>query len=160
MATSCLRTKKQLEDMLTKRVGALETISALLLQMEQATGDAAILRTYEASERTLRSILADPALQPERVDAVVDGLADALHAQEEVHEAMQVAPPADTDDLAEELAALQLEAQAAPERPAEAQAAPERPAEAQAAPGTPAEAQAAAKRIELPAAPQLSLIHI
>ncbi|SHO79982.1 Similar to S.cerevisiae protein YJL049W (Putative protein of unknown function) [Malassezia sympodialis ATCC 42132] len=154
VATSCLRTKKQLEDMLTKRVGALETISALLLQMEQATGDAAILRTYEASERTLRSILADPALQPERVDAVVDGLADALHAQEEVHEAMQVAPPADTDDLAEELAALQLEAQAAPERPAEAQAAPERPAEAQAAPGTPAEAQAAAKRIELPAAPQ------
>lgn len=135
VATSYLRTKKQLEDMLTKRIGALETISALLLQMEQATGDADIVRAYEASERTLRAILSDPALQPERVDAVVDGLAEALHAQEEVHEAVQAAPPADTDDLAEELAALQLEA-VTPEQPAKAQVAP-----------------AAAER-KLPAAPQ------
>ncbi|WFD21221.1 hypothetical protein MCAP1_003482 [Malassezia caprae] len=140
VATSYLRTKKQLEDMLAKRVGALETVSALLLQMEQATGDADILRAYETSERTLRTILADPALQPERVDAVVDGLAEALHAQEEVHEAVHAAQPADTEDLAEELAALQLEAEREPATP--------EPAKPQAAP------PAAEPARELPAAPQ------
>lgn len=134
VAASFLRTKKQLEDMLSKRVGALETMNTLLLQMEQATGDADILRAYEASERTLRTILADPALQPERIDAVVDSLAEALHAQEDVHAAVEAAQPADPDELADELAALQLEAQAA-----------------QAPATTTAEAT---KPVELPAAPQ------
>lgn len=135
VAASYVRTRHQLEEMLTKRVGALDTIRALLLQMEQATGDADIMRAYEVSEQTLRAILADPALQLEHVDAVVDGMAETLAAREDVQAAMQAAAPADDDDdLADELAALQLEASA--EAPAEAptEAPAKAPAEAPAAP--------------------------
>ncbi|WFD28909.1 hypothetical protein MNAN1_003925 [Malassezia nana] len=146
VAASYVRSRHQLEEMLTKRVGALDTIRALLLKMEQATGDAEILRAYEVSEQTLRAILADPALQLEHVDAVVDGMAETLAAQEDVQAAMQAAVPADDDELADELAALQLEATAeAPKTPAEATA--KAPSEA------PAEA-ASPVLVKAPAVPQ------
>lgn len=110
VALSYLRTKKQLEDMLDKRVQALETISTILLKLEQAADDAQLVRVYESSDKTLRTLLADPALQPERMDATMDALADAAHMQEEVHATMAHGTDDGlADELADELAKLELE---------------------------------------------------
>ncbi|WFC96407.1 hypothetical protein MBRA1_003064 [Malassezia brasiliensis] len=110
-AKAYLRTKKQLEEMLTKRVGALETVHSLLLQMEQAVGDAEIVRNYETSAATLRTILADPALQPARVDATMDALAESVEQGNEVHAALtSQAAPVDDDEIARELEQLALDA--------------------------------------------------
>lgn len=109
-ARSYLRTRKQLEDVHAKRVGALETVNELLLKIEQAVGDAEIMRTYETSAHTIRRILADPVLQPERVDKTMDELAESVARQDEVQSA--IAPSLDEDDVAAEMEWLTLEAQA------------------------------------------------
>jgi charged multivesicular body protein 7 len=48
-----------------------------------------IIKAYEMSTSTLRSVLSDPALQRERVDATMDALADALADQQEIDQAIQ-----------------------------------------------------------------------
>lgn len=112
---SYLRTRKQLEGLLEKRVGALETVSQLLLKLEQAVGDAAIVRTYETSAKTLQAVLADPALQRDKIDETMDQLAEATEEQRDVHEAVAggaAADGVDEDELARELEALALEERA------------------------------------------------
>ena len=124
-AKAYLRTKKQLEELLTKRVGALETVHSLLLQMEQAVGDAEIVRTYETSAATLRTILADPALQPARVDATMDALAESVEQSDEVHATLTShAAPVDDDEIAHELEQLALDARDEQAEQAEAAEAP------------------------------------
>lgn len=125
-AKAYLRTKKQLEELLTKRIGALETVHSLLLQMEQAVGDAEIVRNYETSAATLRTILADPALQPARVDATMDALAESVEQSNEVHAALtSQAAPVDDDEIARELEQLALDAQDEQPEPAEPTKQPE-----------------------------------
>lgn len=109
---SHLRTKKQLEDMLEKRVQAEQTLNTLLLKMEQAASDADMMHTFEASERTVRALLNDPVLQPERIDSTMDALAESLAKQDEVRasvtsEAMHA--ETDEDTLADELRKLELD---------------------------------------------------
>lgn len=124
-AKAYLRTKKQLEDLLAKRVGALETVSSMLLKMEQAVGDAEVVRTYETSAAALRSILADPALQPERVDATMDQLAEAVGDSDELHAAITSGSGVDDDEIARELEQLAIDAEGegkeerSPEKPVE-----------------------------------------
>ena len=103
---SYLRTQKQLESMVDKRVLALEKVHTLLLSMDQAVGDAQLMQAYTASEKTLRSLLADPSLQPDHIDRTMDALAEAVHDQNAVTDALSSAPD---DELADELAQLELD---------------------------------------------------
>jgi len=103
---SYLRTQKQLESMVDKRVLALEKVHTLLLSMDQAVGDAQLMQAYTASEKTLRSLLADPSLQPDHIDRTMDALAEAVHDQNAVTDALSSVPD---DDLADELAQLELD---------------------------------------------------
>lgn len=114
LAMSYLRSRKQLEDLLSKRLGALETLQTQLSTVERAVGDAEIMEAYEASTRTLRVALADPRLQRERVEATMDGMAEALADHREIEDAMElgeigIVPETDDDELAAELAGLQEE---------------------------------------------------
>lgn len=59
--------------------------------------------------RTLRSLLADPALRPEKVDQTMDALAEAAADQADVHNAISVDAGIDDDEIAKELEALALE---------------------------------------------------
>ena len=76
-----------------------------------------IIKAYEMSTSTLRSVLSDPALQRERVDATMDALADALADQQEIDQAIQsggqlalagssAGVDVDEDDLEKELEGL------------------------------------------------------
>lgn len=103
---SYLRTQKQLESMVDKRVLALEKVHTLLLSMDQAVGDAQLMQAYTASEKTLRSLLDDPSLQPDHIDRTMDALAEAVHDQNAVTDALSSAPD---DELADELAQLELD---------------------------------------------------
>lgn len=104
---SYLRTQKQLESMVDKRVLALEKVHTLLLNMDQAVGDAQLMQAYTVSEKTLRTLLADPSLQPEQIDRTMDALAETVHDQNAVTDALSSVTD---DDLAEELAQLELDA--------------------------------------------------
>ena len=72
------------------------------------------MEAYETSTRTLRTALADPRLQRERVEATMDGMAEALADHREIEDAMKlgeigIVPETDDDELAAELADLQEE---------------------------------------------------
>ncbi|KAL1407281.1 hypothetical protein Q8F55_006702 [Vanrija albida] len=117
-ATSYLRSKKHLDEVLAKRVAAGEQLRGVLRAIDQAKGDAEIMSAYEASTAALSSALADPRLSPERIAATTDALADALADQKEIDDAVQLGGrlatdaagvTADDDELEKELAALVLE---------------------------------------------------
>jgi len=119
VALSHLRAKKQLEDLLKKRLASLDTLQSTLLRVEASAGDVEIMRTYESSTATLRAILAHPLLQREKIDETMDAMAsanaDALEVDEAIRTGGQVAQAdADIDEseLERELQALLKESEA------------------------------------------------
>ncbi|KAG8748278.1 hypothetical protein FRC10_007668 [Ceratobasidium sp. 414] len=130
LALSLLRSRKQLEALLKQRLGALETVQTVLMKVETAAGDVAIMKTYETSTATLKELLADPRLQREHVDQTMDNMAEALANHKEVEDAIALggvpSDPAEDEELANELQALieesergSKEARAAEERETE-----------------------------------------
>ncbi|PCH37990.1 hypothetical protein WOLCODRAFT_96248 [Wolfiporia cocos MD-104 SS10] len=77
VALSQLRMRKQLEDLLTKRLNSLDTLQSTLLRVEASAGDVEIMKSYESSTATLRAILAHPSLQREKIDETMDAMASA-----------------------------------------------------------------------------------
>lgn len=135
MALSYLRSKKQLETVLDKRVGAAEQLRSVLRGIENAHGDlevstshcftgfrshpmihAQIMRAYEASTAALKNVLSHPSLQRDHVDSTMDALAETMADQKEIDDAIQSGgqlavsaagiEEADDDELARELEAL------------------------------------------------------
>jgi charged multivesicular body protein 7 len=113
-AASYLRSKKQLDDVLAKRVAAGEQLRSVVRALDQAKGDAEVMSAYEASTAALASALADPRLSPDRIAGTTDALADALADQKEIDDAILLGGrlatgDTDEDELEAELAALVLE---------------------------------------------------
>ncbi|KAG8934572.1 hypothetical protein FRC02_009652 [Tulasnella sp. 418] len=116
MATSYLRSRKQLEEVLGKRLGSLETIQTILLKIENAANDLEIMRAYETSTNTLKTILAKPELQLENVERTLDAMSEALADHKEIDDAiklgMEDTSGVDEDELEEELKMLEEERRA------------------------------------------------
>jgi charged multivesicular body protein 7 len=113
-AASYLRSKKNLDDVLAKRVATGEQLRSVVRALDQAKGDAEVMSAYEASTAALASALSDPRLSPDRIAATTDALADALADQREIDDAVRLGgdlanPAIDEDELEKELAALVLE---------------------------------------------------
>ncbi|KAG5635861.1 hypothetical protein H0H81_009844 [Sphagnurus paluster] len=119
VALSHLRLKKQLEDLLAKRLGSLDNLEATLLRVEAAAGDIEIMKSYESSTATLRAILAHPSLQRDSIEATMDALAEVNADAKEVDDAVRMGADLaigtgdviDDGELEEELRALVLEAE-------------------------------------------------
>lgn len=90
MAISCLRSRKQLEELLKKRLQSLETIQGTLLQVESAAGNIEIMRAYETSATTLRGILSHPSLQRGKIEATMAALEEATADHAEIDEAIRL----------------------------------------------------------------------
>ncbi|EJD02423.1 Snf7-domain-containing protein [Fomitiporia mediterranea MF3/22] len=116
VAMTHLKSRKQYEDLLRKRLGSLEVLQATLIQVEAAAQDVEIMKQYESSTATLRAILSHPSLQRERIDATMDAMAEASAEQREVDEAIRtgmsgITEDVDEDELQAELARLVADAQ-------------------------------------------------
>ncbi|KAL0946685.1 hypothetical protein HGRIS_012872 [Hohenbuehelia grisea] len=90
VALTHLKSRKQLEDLLGKRLGSLETLEATLIRVEAAAGDVEIMKAYEQSTATLRTILAHPSLQRGHIDETMDALAEATADARDVDDAIRV----------------------------------------------------------------------
>ena len=124
IALSHLKSKKQLEDLLLKRIGATQQLEAVLRSIDQAKGDIEIMAAYTTSTSTLKTILANPALDLDHVEKTTEELAEVMANQEEVDSAIRVggqvavgtSGEVDDDELKRELEAMvndEKEAQAA-----------------------------------------------
>ncbi|KAJ7120503.1 Snf7-domain-containing protein [Mycena crocata] len=119
LALSYLRSRKQFEEVLRKRLGSLETLEGTLISVETAAGDVEIMKSYESSTATLRSILSHPSLQRDSIDKTMDAMAEANADAKEVNEtirmegdvALGIADAFDETELEEELKMLVIEAE-------------------------------------------------
>ena len=90
IALSHLKSKKQLEDLLLKRIGATQQLEAVLRSIDQAKGDIEIMAAYTTSTSTLKNILANPALDLDHVETTTEELAEVMANQEEVDSAIRI----------------------------------------------------------------------
>lgn len=109
-ALSYLRSRKALQELLSRRMDTLETLTGVLLKIEQAKGDVELVRSYQTSSNVLNSILANPELKMDNVDVTVARLEDSLSAHQQVDDALrdigQSASQIDEDEIQDELEAL------------------------------------------------------
>ncbi|KAJ7905712.1 Snf7-domain-containing protein, partial [Mycena olivaceomarginata] len=118
-ALACLRLRKQIEDVLNKRLGSLTTLQATLISVETAAGDVDIMKSYESSTATLRSILAHPSLQKESIEKTMDAMAEAKADADEIDQSIRIGgnialgidAAFDETELEEELRMLAQEAE-------------------------------------------------
>jgi charged multivesicular body protein 7 len=90
IALSHLKSTKQLEDLLLKRIGATQQLEAVLRSIDQAKGDIEIVAAYTTSTSTLKNILANPALDLDHVEKTTEELAEVMANQEEVDSAIRI----------------------------------------------------------------------
>ncbi|GJJ11076.1 hypothetical protein Clacol_005307 [Clathrus columnatus] len=90
LAMSYLRSRKELEGLLSKRLRSLETIQSTLLQVESAAGDIEIMKAYETSTATLKNLLSHPSLQREKVDETLEAMAEAAADHAEIDKAIRL----------------------------------------------------------------------
>ncbi|KAL9935277.1 hypothetical protein V8E36_005625 [Tilletia maclaganii] len=119
-AKSYLTSKKALEDLLKRRLGALETMNAVTLKLEQASGDIEIMKAYDTSTTTLKALLSHPSLNIDKVEDTMAALTDALADSAEVDGVIRAGGEGmvsvsasgegiDEDELERELAELERE---------------------------------------------------
>ncbi|EIW70984.1 hypothetical protein TREMEDRAFT_67523 [Tremella mesenterica DSM 1558] len=117
LAISRLRSKKALEDVLEKRLGAGEQLRAVVRSVDQAQTDVEVMAAYQTSTSTLRQLLSHPSLSLDKVEETTEALASALADQREVDDAMAIGEKilvqnaVDEDDLEKELEAMVKDAE-------------------------------------------------
>ncbi|KAF9791219.1 hypothetical protein BJ322DRAFT_436391 [Thelephora terrestris] len=117
IALGHLRARKQLEDMLVKRSKALENLESTLWTVEHAAGDVELMKLYESSTVTLRTILSHPSLQRNKIDETMDALHSATEDAKDVDLTIRLAGEAeqaatiDDDEIERELRALVQDAE-------------------------------------------------
>lgn len=107
LALGFLRSRKQLEDLLGKRLSSLSTLEGTMVSIETAAGDVQvsslmaprkfsklgyfqIMKTFESSTTTLRTILAHSSLQRENINQTMNALAEASQDAKEVDDAIRI----------------------------------------------------------------------
>ncbi|KAF9265507.1 hypothetical protein L218DRAFT_859997 [Marasmius fiardii PR-910] len=124
LALSYLRSRRQLEDVLKKRSGALENLEGTLVQIEAAVGDIEIVKAYSSSTSTLKAILSHPSLQRESVEQTMEAMAEANADAKEIDQAIRIGGGValgvedviDDDEIERELTQLVKEAQSRSKR--------------------------------------------
>lgn len=88
-ASSYLRSRKTLTEVLEKRMGTRETLTQVVLKIEQAKSDVEVMRAYKASDEVLRSVLGREEMKMENVEKVMEGLEESMASQREVDEVLR-----------------------------------------------------------------------
>lgn len=89
-AMSYLRSRKMLDELLEKRTKSLETLHGVLIKIEQAASDVEIVKAYELSTSSLKILLSDARLQPDRIDQSMEQMQETLASADEVRRAIEV----------------------------------------------------------------------
>ncbi|RSH92455.1 hypothetical protein EHS25_008871 [Saitozyma podzolica] len=90
LAMSALRSKKALEEILDRRIGAAEQLRGVVRSIDQAKGDVEIMSAYSTSTTTLSHILRNPKLDAEYIASTTDALSEALADAHEIDEAVRI----------------------------------------------------------------------
>ncbi|CAO3692824.1 unnamed protein product [Rhizopus stolonifer] len=84
-----LKRKKNLEQVLEKRLKSMETMDTVLIKIETSHDDIQVVQAFNAGAGTLRDILGQDELSIETIHEIMAKVSDSLEDQKEVEEAMQ-----------------------------------------------------------------------
>jgi charged multivesicular body protein 7 len=84
-----LKSRNAFQALLTQRLGTLSTLTAALASIDQAHGDAEILRAYDGSARVLKEILSRDEMKEERVEGIMEELRVQMEGAESVRRAVE-----------------------------------------------------------------------
>lgn len=114
MASTHLKSRKNLRQVLSQRIGVLEKLNEVYMKIEQASTDIEIMNAYEKSANTLKGLLANKNLKMDKVERTIENLQDVLADQNEIdqviNESVTQNVQIDDQEIAAELASL-IEAQ-------------------------------------------------
>ncbi|KAH9811994.1 Snf7-domain-containing protein [Melampsora americana] len=91
LASSSLRIRKSLNELLTRRLATLDTLQSVYMKIEQASSDVEIISAYETSSSTLKSLLSNPKLKIENVERTMEELQSLVADESELNEMMNEA---------------------------------------------------------------------
>ncbi|KAK3835019.1 MAG: Snf7-domain-containing protein [Linnemannia gamsii] len=116
-----LRQRKHLDDVLSKRLKSIDTISSIFFRIQSSETDAELLQSYKLGANTLASVMAtkdengQEIMSKENVEVTMDRISDVLADQQEVDQAMSdgaslvmetIHPGDEDDDIMAELEAM------------------------------------------------------
>ncbi|KAI9275975.1 hypothetical protein BY458DRAFT_434205 [Sporodiniella umbellata] len=103
-----LRRKKNLDQVLEKRLRSMETMDTILIKIETSHDDIQVVQAFNAGAGTLRDLLSQDELSIETIQEVMTKVSDSLEEQKKVEDAMQTGLEDSSfdQDLEQELAEL------------------------------------------------------
>lgn len=111
-----LKKKKQIEDILDRRLKTLETMETMLLKIEASQNDIQIVEAFNMGADTLRTLLDGKDLNMDTIGQTMEKIQDTLEDQKQVEEAMTIGqqdiannylPDINDEELEQELDSLQ-----------------------------------------------------
>ncbi|KAI8347646.1 Snf7-domain-containing protein [Blakeslea trispora] len=111
-ALYCLKRKKNLQQILERRLKSMETMDTILMKIESSQDDLQIVQAFNTGADTLKSLLGDNGLSVESVDEAMSQLQYVLQDQKEIEDAMKMgmddisAMDTDSTDIEDELSHL------------------------------------------------------
>lgn len=89
-AVYMLRKKKQVEDILDRRLKTLETMETMLLKIEASQNDLQVVQAFNLGADALRLLLDSKELNADNVDKTMENIQDTLQDQKEIEDAITV----------------------------------------------------------------------
>ncbi|KAI7897422.1 Snf7-domain-containing protein [Mucor mucedo] len=107
-ALYCLKRKKNLQQILERRLQSLETMDNILLKIQTSKDDLQVVQAFNMGADTLRDVLGSDGLTLESVDEAMQNIQSAFEDQKEIEEAMKMGDISEyaDEDLEDELSQL------------------------------------------------------
>ena len=87
-ALYCLKRKKNLIEVLEKRLKSMETMDTILMKIETSKDDIQVVQAFNLGADTLKSLLGQDGLTLESVDEAMEKIQNALENQKEIEDAI------------------------------------------------------------------------
>lgn len=105
-----LKKKKNLEQVLEKRLKSMETMDTILMKIETSQDDIQVVQAFNMGAGTLQDLLGKDELSIETINEIMDKVSDSLSDQKEMEEAMTTGmedvSPYNDQEIEQELAEL------------------------------------------------------
>ncbi|KAI9480279.1 MAG: Snf7-domain-containing protein [Benjaminiella poitrasii] len=109
-ALYCLKRKKNLHEILERRLKSMETMDTILMKIESSQDDIQVIQAFNMGASALKSLLGKDGLSIESVDDAMEKIQTVLDDQKEIEDALQIGTDdflnIDDDEIENELSQL------------------------------------------------------
>ncbi|KAI7897525.1 Snf7-domain-containing protein [Cokeromyces recurvatus] len=86
----CLKRKKNLQEVLERRLKSMETMDTILMKIESSQDDIQVIQAFNMGAKALKNLLGKDGLSVESVDDAMEKIQSVLQDQKEIEEALRI----------------------------------------------------------------------